>query len=137
MSTVSRVTGPGLMMLVTVLALGCRSAATEATSSTVTLSNRSGDSLAVRMMELESSRLVDPVVGPVPLSGFGFSTIVPPSGESSRELESVSGYTTGSDLQVWVYRIRAGIVTAAAAFVVSDQALKSTKFRIEVAPSAR
>lgn len=137
MSMGSRVTVLGVIVGTMVLTVGCRSAATEATSRTVMLSNRSGDSLAIRMSELESSYLVDPVPGPVALSAFGFSTLVPPNGEAARDLESVSGYRTGSDLRVWVYRVRTGTVTMVSSFVITDAALKAAQFRIEVAPTPK
>lgn len=127
----SRVLLSASVVVSVVLACGC-SGATEPTSSVVTLSNRGGDSVAVRLMELETSKRADPVVGPVPLSVFG-QGVVPPNGEIPRDLASVSGYTTGRDLQVWVYRVKAGAVTLANSWVVTDQAMKAARFRIEVA----
>ena len=111
---------------------GCHSLATEPASTTVTLSNRSGDSVAVALIELESSTRADPVVGPVAVSAPG-RTVVPPYGEVSLDLGTVGGYAAGRDLRAFVYRVRAGFATLAMSMVVSDQELKAAKFRIEVA----
>lgn len=119
----------GLMVLT-----ACGETSSIAPIAGIAVRNATADSIAVTLIERETSYLVDPV--PERAASEEGDRLIVPGGERTFDITHVSGYVPGKDLRIFLYRIRAGRSVFAGIREASNVSLRVSGYVIEVPATA-
>jgi len=125
----------GALLSVSLLAIsGCDGSASLGPETAIAVVNLTADTIAVQLLDREAAYLVRPI--PERPAASEGDRIVYPGGYRLVPVSDISGYRPGSDLQIFVYRIRGSRSALSAMQSVSAVKLRLRGYVVEIPASS-